>query len=772
MEHTATYSPEDNKLRLYPAHRLDSEEYARVKAAGFSWAPKQELFVAPMWTPHREDLLLAMCGEIGDEDTSLVDRAEAKAERLEDLSARKLSEAESARKAVDAIADNIPFGQPILVGHHSEKHARKDAERIENGMRRAVDCWKAANYWTDRAQGAIRHAKFKERPDVRARRIKGLEADYRSHDRDLIEGRRQMKIWEQEPLTWIYAKRATNDGRMHYSRCFPLAEYPRPAGASQYEGEMGLWSALGDSPETAIITPEQARELGRRSARGMIARAERWIAHIDNRLAYERAMLAEGGGLATDGLDLQVGGRVFARGEWATITKLNKKGGAVVSVTTNARYCRVKALEEISQYEAPTEDETSAATAAAKRPPLCNYPGEGFLHMTRAELESRYHFIDTFPATAERGAYRHQIRVSTGQVYQRIGVFITDEKRKDPPGVPAQCAGLSGPAPKIAAPRKAAPAPAPLPERVDDLTTALFNFNPESGKIRAGIKWTSRQDGPGGECYQFNTLDDVQEHARAFIDNPDVTEFTLVTYSDFGYKGMRTVYKWTQPAPDGFEATVDEQLTARAEQLRAQTAAREERASAAAPFLALEEQLRAGVRVIVAPQLFPTPPELAARVVKEADIQPGDRVLEPEAGTGALAAIVREVIAHHMAQADAAPVLICVELNQGLADRLIDHGYNVHQGDFLEQNGNLGKFDRIVMNPPFINGADIQHIQHARGFLNPGGRLVALCANGSRQREILKPIAEASGGSWEVLPAGSFKEQGTGVNVALLVIQG
>ena len=37
MHHSATYSPEDNKLRLYPAHRLDKETYERVKAAGFSW---------------------------------------------------------------------------------------------------------------------------------------------------------------------------------------------------------------------------------------------------------------------------------------------------------------------------------------------------------------------------------------------------------------------------------------------------------------------------------------------------------------------------------------------------------------------------------------------------------------------------------------------------------------------------------------------------------------------------------------------------------------
>ena len=79
---TATYSPEDNKLRIYPFARLSAEDYARVKAAGVRWAPKQELFVAPSWTPSREDFARELCGDIEDEDTSLIDRAEAKADRL------------------------------------------------------------------------------------------------------------------------------------------------------------------------------------------------------------------------------------------------------------------------------------------------------------------------------------------------------------------------------------------------------------------------------------------------------------------------------------------------------------------------------------------------------------------------------------------------------------------------------------------------------------------------------------------------------------------
>jgi len=181
---TGTYSPEDNKLRLYAGTRLDPETYARVRAAGFIWAPKQSLFVAPAWSPSREDLLLELCGEIGDEDTSLVERQEQRAERFGEYSESRAEDAEQARRAVSAIADNIPFGQPILVGHHSERHARKDAERIENGMRRAVKMWETSKYWQDRAAGAIRHAKYKELPAVRARRIKGIEADKRKEERE------------------------------------------------------------------------------------------------------------------------------------------------------------------------------------------------------------------------------------------------------------------------------------------------------------------------------------------------------------------------------------------------------------------------------------------------------------------------------------------------------------------------------------------------------------------------------------------------------------
>jgi hypothetical protein len=70
----ATHDPSDDKLRLRASSRLDAETYARVKAAGFGWAPKQDLFYA-VWSPAREDLLVELAATFDDEETSLEERA-------------------------------------------------------------------------------------------------------------------------------------------------------------------------------------------------------------------------------------------------------------------------------------------------------------------------------------------------------------------------------------------------------------------------------------------------------------------------------------------------------------------------------------------------------------------------------------------------------------------------------------------------------------------------------------------------------------------------
>lgn len=185
-KHVCSYSPDDDKLRIYPTHRLPADEYQALKTAGYGWAPKHECFYS-VWTPQRERVALQFADEIEDEDKSLVERAEERADRFENYSEKRLSEYEQAHGRVKQLANAIPFGQPILVGHHSEKRARKHAQQIEDGMRRAVRAFETSEYWEQRAAGALAHAKYKERPDVRARRIKGLESELRKRNKNISE---------------------------------------------------------------------------------------------------------------------------------------------------------------------------------------------------------------------------------------------------------------------------------------------------------------------------------------------------------------------------------------------------------------------------------------------------------------------------------------------------------------------------------------------------------------------------------------------------------
>jgi len=152
-------------------------------------------------------------------------------------------------------------------------------------------------------------------------------------------------------------------------------------------------------------------------------------------------------------------------------------------------------------------------------------------------------------------------------------------------------------------------------------------------------------------------------------------------------------------------------------------------------------------------------------MVEVAGIEPGHHVLEPSAGTGNILTAIRN--------AEPQAKVTAVEINRKLCDLLSQAhnprpaGWSILHDDFLTCNGDLGKFDRIVMNPPFADGSDITHIRHAMTMLKPGGLLVAICANGPRQSEKLQSIAH----TWEELPADTFKNSGTAVRTALLTIQ-
>lgn len=592
MHYSATYSPDDNKLRLTATARLDADTYAQAKSAGFRWAPKQGNFYAT-WTPHAEDFCIELAGEIDDDDKTLTERAEERADRFDGYSESRQKDADAAHKQVQQIGARFEFGQPILIGHHSEKKARKDQERIENGMRKAVKAFETAEYWQRRAAGALANAQYKERSDVRARRIKSIESDKRKQERYKTEAEKWLKLWNKDGLTLDQAQAIANFCRLTVTRI-------NADGTQNINGGWSAYDVLRPEDERYKACPsktvEECQEAARKAYPRAIAHYDRWITHYNNRLIYERAMLADQGGTVADRQPLEIGGAVQCspwspRGGWSYIVKVNR-----VTVTIRHQW----ASDRIFNHNEPITDIRAI--------------------MTRAEVEE--------------------------------------------------------------------------------------------ARANGKLKETENKTG-------FHVLQSREEFDQA---NP--------------------------PKPEPAAEKID-----------------------AAPFDAMRATLKAGIQIVTAPQLFPTPRELAARMIDAADIQPGARVLEPSAGTGALLGAMGGRMFGHDPERG---TVFAVEINAALCENLkrefpltcvVCH-------DFLQWGNVLApSFDRIVMNPPFANADDIKHIQHAAALLAPGGRLVALCANGPRQRETLKEWTEESGGTWEDLPAGSFKEQGTGVNVAMLVYE-
>ena len=183
--------------------------------------------------------------------------------------------------------------------------------------------------------------------------------------------------------------------------------------------------------------------------------------------------------------------------------------------------------------------------------------------------------------------------------------------------------------------------------------------------------------------------------------------------------------------------------------------------AAAAPTFARLANDSAPAHVAQVDQLFPTPPALAARM---AALVPDTarRILEPSAGTGRLLDALADL---------GRPFeTVAVEVSQHLAPHLFNKypSARLFVRDFLacavQDLG--GPFDCVVMNPPFRRGLDVQHVLHARRFLKPGGLLISLCYGGTAQNRELRPIAS----TWEVLPSGSFKSEGTTAETVLLTL--
>ncbi|HEY9006697.1 MAG TPA: hypothetical protein VIM75_11215 [Ohtaekwangia sp.] len=132
------------------------------------------------------------------------------------------------------------------------------------------------------------------------------------------------------------------------------------------------------------------------------------------------------------------------------------------------------------------------------------------------------------------------------------------------------------------------------------------------------------------------------------------------------------------------------------------------------------------------PGFFPTPPELIKQLLELAEITADDRVLEPSAGKGDILDAIRNNYPDQSIDA--------IEIYSTLREILKLKGYTLVGHDFLSYEPEK-RYDKIIMNPPFENGLDIDHVMHAYPMIRSTGRLVAIMGEGVFFRQFKKDKA-------------------------------
>lgn len=435
FEYTATYSAEDNSLRLYGPW-MNEETYAEASELGFKYARIQELYVVHRWTPAREDFCIKLAGEIVAEETTLVERAAAKAERLDNLAVKRANESELYSKAANRISERFSYGQPILVGHHSERKARKDKERMESAMRAAVKAQNSVHYWGYRAEGVERHANSKSNPGVRARRVKTLLAELRDRQRDINHANNCIQTWKKIEKS--------QDAEDFKKMVLYFVE------GRTKNGAMAPILKIGDSLRDKIIdgrlTPIDAVHecIYFHEYQSENPHTYRWINHILNRLSFERSELGEV--LRFTGEMTPVIIQAFARENGADKPKANKtESGFRLSspVPLPLHICEGKSLDlddegwrdlmQSAGYEVPAPKPKTvpilnfkALTISAIAYRTYNeYPQVEMTKKEYSSIHSDYRGV----RVSSCGRFRFRICMQGADVGMRlVCVFLTDSK--------------------------------------------------------------------------------------------------------------------------------------------------------------------------------------------------------------------------------------------------------------------------------------------------------------------------------------------------------
>ncbi|MGN6435976.1 MAG: PRTRC system protein E [Agriterribacter sp.] len=174
-------------------------------------------------------------------------------------------------------------------------------------------------------------------------------------------------------------------------------------------------------------------------------------------------------------------------------------------------------------------------------------------------------------------------------------------------------------------------------------------------------------------------------------------------------------------------------------------------------------------------QFFATPQALAVKMARKLThrITPGEKILEPSAGDGALMLAVWQEHGNNI-EIDCYEAM---ELNHIKLNILRDQGafMNMLGTNFLRCD-RKEYYDYIIANPPFTNSQDILHICKMYQCLKPGGTIVTLASPswtfGSKKIQIdFRSWLIAISAEQSMIDEGTFKESGTNIQTVMLEIR-
>jgi hypothetical protein len=142
------------------------------------------------WSDPSEELLTAIQEQghssFAERMEGKKERAEERAERYRGYAANAEARSEAAHNKFHSLLDPIPLGQPILIGHHSERRHRRTLERADNALRKACEETDKAKHYKGKAAGVAWNAADKD-VGFMHRRLREAEAELRKVERNMAD---------------------------------------------------------------------------------------------------------------------------------------------------------------------------------------------------------------------------------------------------------------------------------------------------------------------------------------------------------------------------------------------------------------------------------------------------------------------------------------------------------------------------------------------------------------------------------------------------------